>query len=54
MSETKNEKKLDKAQNDQDDVGAAANNPETTGPAENLRDKAAKAEEKSQGSREPA
>jgi hypothetical protein len=54
MSENKNEKKLDNAQQDQDNVGAAASNPKTTGPAENLRDKAAKAEEKQEGSREPA
>jgi hypothetical protein len=54
MSESKNEKKLEKAQNDQEEVGAAARDPETTGPAENLRDKAAKAEEKSQDSKEPA
>ena len=54
MSENKNEKKLDSAQHDQDNVGAAASNPDTAGPAENLRDKAAKAEDKSQDSREPA
>ena len=54
MSENKNEKKLDDAQHDQDNVGAAASNPDTTGPAENLREKAAKAEDKSQDSREPA
>jgi hypothetical protein len=54
MSENKNEKKLDNAQHDQDNVGAAASNPDTAGPAENLRDKAAKAEDKSQDSREPA
>ena len=54
MSENKNEKKLDDAQRDQDDVGAAESNPQTSGPAENLREKAAKAENKSEDSREPA
>jgi hypothetical protein len=48
------ERQLDDAQQDQDEVGAAASNPETSGPAENLRDKASKAEDKSQGSRELA
>jgi hypothetical protein len=54
MSENKNEKKLDNAQQDQDNVGAAASSPETSGPAENLREKAAKAENNAEGSREPA
>jgi len=54
MSENKNEKKLNEAQHDQDNVGAAASSPDTAGPAENLREKAAKAEDKSQESREPA
>ena len=54
MSENKNERKLDNAQHDQDNVGAAASSPETAGPAENLREKAAKAEDKAEGSREPA
>jgi hypothetical protein len=48
------EKKLDDAQRDQDKVGAAASNPDTSGPAENLRNAAAKAEDKSEDSREPA
>lgn len=54
MSENKNERKLDRAQQDQDNVGAAASNPKTTGPAENLREKAANAEEMNDDSREPA
>ncbi len=48
------EKKLDDAQQDQEKVGAAASNPDTSGPAENLRNAAAKAEDKSEDSREPA
>jgi hypothetical protein len=49
------EKKLDDAQSDQQDkVGAAASNPTTSGPAEDLREAAAKAEDKSDDSREPA
>jgi hypothetical protein len=61
MSERKFESKnrsdegqLDNAQQDQEEVGAAGANPQTSGPAENLRDKAAKTEDKSQDSREPA
>ena len=34
------EKNLDAAQNNQAKAGDAASNPKTTGPAENLRDKA--------------
>ena len=55
FEENKNEKRnLDAAQRDQDNPGAAESNPQTNGPAENLREKAAKAEDKSEGSREPA
>jgi len=61
MSESKfnknnnnNERKLDNAQQDQDNVGAAGSNPDTSGPAENLREAAAKAEDKSESSKEPA
>jgi hypothetical protein len=53
MSENKNEE-LDEAQDDQDEVGEAGSDPETSGPAENLRDKAAKTTDKSQESEEPA
>jgi hypothetical protein len=50
-----NEKgQLDEAQEDQDEVGEADSDPETSGPAENLRDKAAKTTDKSQESEEPA
>ena len=48
------EKELDEAQNDQDEVGEAGSDPETSGPAENLREKAAKNTGKSQNSEEPA
>jgi hypothetical protein len=34
------EKELDEAQNDQEEVGEASSEPETSGPAENLREKA--------------
>lgn len=48
------ERELERAQNDQERTGSAGSSPDTSGPAENLREKAAKAEDKSQGSREPA
>jgi hypothetical protein len=51
-ADSKNEDQLDNAQEDQETVGAASTDPETTGPAENLRDKAAKAEDKSESSRD--
>jgi hypothetical protein len=35
---TEDERKLDKAQKDQRDIGAAEDDPHTTGPAENLRE----------------
>jgi hypothetical protein len=54
MSENREEKNLDKAQGNQNKVGDAAANPETTGPAENLREKAAQANNKNEESREPA
>jgi hypothetical protein len=47
-------KELDEAQADQDEVGEAGTDPETSGPAENLREKAAKITDKSQESEEPA
>jgi hypothetical protein len=53
MSESK-KKELDEAQNDQDEVGEASSDPETSGPAENLREKAAKTSDKGQDSKEPA
>jgi hypothetical protein len=48
------ERELDEAQDDQEEVGEAKSNPKTSGPAENLRDKAAKTTDKSQDSEEPA
>jgi len=49
------EKNLDSAQNNQNRVGDAAADPETTGPAENLREKAAEMNDSSEDkSREPA
>ena len=54
FNKNNNERKLDAAQKDQDNVGAAASNPSTSGPAENVREAAAKAENKSEDSREPA
>jgi hypothetical protein len=53
MSDSGNEE-LDEVQEDQDEVGEAGSDPETSGPAENLRDKAAKTTDKRQDSREPA
>ena len=53
MSESE-EKELDEAQKDQDEAGEAGSDPETSGPAENLREKAAKATDKNQDSEEPA
>jgi hypothetical protein len=47
------ERELDEAQDDQE-VGEAESNPKTSGPAENLRDKAAKTTDNSQDSEEPA
>jgi hypothetical protein len=41
MSNQNEEKNLEQAQRKQNNVGDAAANPETTGPAENLREKAA-------------
>ena len=45
---------LDKAQKNQKRVGAAESDPETTGPAENLRDEAAEAVDEKEDSAEPA
>ena len=53
MSDNEKEQ-LDKVQADQDEVGEAGSDPETSGPAENLRDKAAKTTDKSQESKESA
>jgi hypothetical protein len=53
MSDNEKEQ-LDEAQDDQDEVGEAGSDPETSGPAENLREKAAKSTDKGQESKEPA
>jgi hypothetical protein len=53
MSDSGNEE-LDEVQEDQDEVGEAGSDPETSGPAENLREKAAKTTDKGQDSEEPA
>jgi hypothetical protein len=45
---------LDKAQKNQKRVGAAESDPETTGPADNLREEAAEAVDKEENSSEPA
>ena len=45
---------LDKAQKNQKRVGAAESDPETTGPAESLREEAAEAVDEEEGSSEPA
>jgi hypothetical protein len=51
MSEDKN---LDSAQKNQKKVGKAESDPETSGPAENLREEAAEMTDESQESKEPA
>ena len=45
---------LDKAQKNQKRVGAAESDPETTGPADNLREEAAEAVDEEEDSSEPA
>lgn len=45
---------LEKAQKNQKRVGAADSDPETSGPAENLREEAAEAVDKDEDSAEPA
>ena len=51
---TNEDEELDEAQDEQVEVGEADSDPETSGPAENLREKAAKATDKGQDSEEPA
>lgn len=53
MSDSEKEE-LDEAQENQDEVGEAGTDPENSGPAENLREKAAESTDKSQESEEPA
>jgi hypothetical protein len=50
---TSDEKKLDKAQKDQRDIGAAENDPHTDGPAENLREEAAEMVDENEKSDDP-
>ena len=49
-----NEKELESAQKHQKKIGKAESDPETSGPAENLREEAAEMTDKSQDSEEPA
>lgn len=50
----KENRELDQSQNNQKIVGDASDNPETSGPAENLREQAAKATDNSSNEKEPA
>ena len=55
MSESKDEgTELDEAQKNQKKIGAAEDDPETTGPAENLREEAAEMVDEDEESKEPA
>jgi hypothetical protein len=55
MSDTsKDNETIETAQKNQKKVGAAENDPETTGPAENLREEAAEMVDKDEDSNEPA
>jgi hypothetical protein len=55
MSErNKDNEDIETAQKNQKKVGAAENDPETTGPAENLREEAAEMVDKDEDSNEPA
>jgi hypothetical protein len=47
-------KELDQSQNNQKVVGDAAENPETSGPAENLREEASKPTDNTGDEKEPA
>ena len=50
---TNDERKIDKAQKDQKDIGAAENYPNTDGPAENLREEAAEMVDENEKSKDP-
>jgi hypothetical protein len=50
----KDNEDIETAQKNQKKVGAAENDPETTGPAENLREEAAEMVDKDEDSNEPA
>jgi hypothetical protein len=54
MSDRKNESEdIETAQKNQKKIGAAENDPETSGPAENLREEAAEMVDEEEGSSEP-
>ena len=50
---TNDERKIDKAQKDQKDIGTAENDPNTDGPAENLREEAAEMVDENEKSKDP-
>jgi hypothetical protein len=50
---TSDEKELDKAQKNQRKIGAAEDDPHTTGPAENLREEAAETVDENEKSSDP-
>jgi len=50
---TDDERNLDRAQKDQRDIGAAEDDPHTTGPAENLREEAAEMVNESDRTNDP-
>ena len=55
MSDTnENNEDIETAQKNQKKIGAAEDDPETTGPAENLREEAAEMVDKDEDSNEPA
>lgn len=55
MSDTnESNENIETAQKNQKKIGAAEDNPETTGPAENLREEAAEMVDKDEDSNEPA
>jgi hypothetical protein len=55
MSDRKDDSEdIEKAQKNQRKIGKAEDDPETTGPAENLREEAAEMVDKDEDSREPA
>ncbi len=55
MSDRKDDSEdIETAQKNQKKIGAAEDNPETTGPAENLREEAAETVDKDEDSNEPA
>jgi hypothetical protein len=55
MSDTKEgSEDIEKAQKNQRKIGAAEDDPETTGPTENLREEAAEMVDKDEDSSEPA